>query len=379
MKIIFLCGSLEPGRDGVGDYVLRLAGELIKQKNQVVAIALNDRYTSIELIENKISNNIELKVIRLPAIWKTEQRFSRAQKCIQEFNPDWLSLQFVPFSFHNKGIIAGLDQHLLKLGDHTQWHIMFHELWVGINHSNSFKQYLLGQIQKIFIERLVKRLRPSCVTTSIPVYKKNISSLYVSILPLFGNIPILPIPSTIDTSESKKMSFTVVLFGSITGNLDELKSQINFVKIIASAKEKTVNMVFIGNGGPFKPDAVRISKEILGAGSVTELGQLSFSDVSASFLKADIGISRADYEMFGKSGSTLAMLEHGLPVLLRGQRPGDTSSLENDLFNYRQQIFFCKDDINQLPTKRLSNYTSLPTIASLFTQTLKQSAVNFNN
>lgn len=27
MTILFLCGSLEPGRDGVGDYTRRLAGD----------------------------------------------------------------------------------------------------------------------------------------------------------------------------------------------------------------------------------------------------------------------------------------------------------------------------------------------------------------
>ena len=27
MKIVFICGSLEPGRDGVGDYVWRLSSE----------------------------------------------------------------------------------------------------------------------------------------------------------------------------------------------------------------------------------------------------------------------------------------------------------------------------------------------------------------
>jgi Trk K+ transport system NAD-binding subunit len=43
MKIAFICGSLEPGRDGVGDYTRRLAGELVKQQHEVLVIAFNDR------------------------------------------------------------------------------------------------------------------------------------------------------------------------------------------------------------------------------------------------------------------------------------------------------------------------------------------------
>ena len=29
MKIVFICGCLEPGKDGVGDYTRRLSAELI--------------------------------------------------------------------------------------------------------------------------------------------------------------------------------------------------------------------------------------------------------------------------------------------------------------------------------------------------------------
>jgi hypothetical protein len=44
LKILFLCGSLEPGRDGVGDCVKNVAGELRIQGHQAAAIALNDGF-----------------------------------------------------------------------------------------------------------------------------------------------------------------------------------------------------------------------------------------------------------------------------------------------------------------------------------------------
>ena len=60
MKIIFLCGSLEPGRDGVGDYVLLLSGELVRQGHQASIIALNDVYLQEEYFGYKETNGISL-------------------------------------------------------------------------------------------------------------------------------------------------------------------------------------------------------------------------------------------------------------------------------------------------------------------------------
>ena len=48
MKIAFLCGSLEPGFDGVGDYVRMLASEVIVQGHQAVIVAINDTHLKKE-------------------------------------------------------------------------------------------------------------------------------------------------------------------------------------------------------------------------------------------------------------------------------------------------------------------------------------------
>ena len=45
MKIVFLCGSLEPGRDGVGDYTRMLAAEIIRKGHNAAIVALADKYS----------------------------------------------------------------------------------------------------------------------------------------------------------------------------------------------------------------------------------------------------------------------------------------------------------------------------------------------
>ena len=66
MKLIFICGSLEPGRDGVGDYTRRLAGELIRQGHQIAIIALNYKIIAMitkELQKFRISLVIALRTL----------------------------------------------------------------------------------------------------------------------------------------------------------------------------------------------------------------------------------------------------------------------------------------------------------------------------
>ena len=49
LKVLFICGGLHPGADGVGDYVRRLAAELICQGHLAGIIALNDAHTNLEI------------------------------------------------------------------------------------------------------------------------------------------------------------------------------------------------------------------------------------------------------------------------------------------------------------------------------------------
>lgn len=43
MKFLFICGSLEPGKNGVGDYTRRLAGECIRMGHDAMILALDER------------------------------------------------------------------------------------------------------------------------------------------------------------------------------------------------------------------------------------------------------------------------------------------------------------------------------------------------
>src|SRR5690606_15350702 len=171
MRITFICGSLEPGRDGVGDYTRRLAGELIRQGHQASIIALNDMYLGFDFEGIQYSDNINLPILRLPSIWPSEKRFRNAKKYIKKFDPDFLSLQFVIFSFNSKGLPFGLNKRLRILGNGKPWHIMFHELWVGMDTGSSFKLMIWGNLQRWLIKSLADTLQPTTVHTQTKLYQ----------------------------------------------------------------------------------------------------------------------------------------------------------------------------------------------------------------
>src|SRR5262245_16599032 len=150
MKILFITTSLNPGKDGVGDYTRDLANECARQGHVCAAVALNEQGLS-EITRSDISGMTEL---RFPTSIPWESRIAKAREFVEAFAPDWISFQFVCYGYHPKGILTGVSRGLLQLAAGRKVHVMFHELWIGDDIESSFKQRLLGKVQKFFVLRL---------------------------------------------------------------------------------------------------------------------------------------------------------------------------------------------------------------------------------
>jgi len=346
VKLIFLCGSLEPGKDGVGDYSRRLACELIRKSHEVAIIALNDRVSTSLYDGLQSSNGIEVPVLRLPASMDEKERFSYVGDYIRTFGPEWVSLQYVPFSFEKRGLPFSFGKHLKSLGSNIKWHFMFHELWVGLHGYSSFKLKMLGLMQKVIIKQMLAAINPESVTTSIGIYKKNLGWKEVNLIPLFSNIPVADMPQE---DMRNPDNLTAVHFGCFTGALEDYKRQVDFLTAIGEKTGKTVCLEIMGNGGHYKEKALDISRRAFGEENVIDRGFLPEEAISNHLLRADIGISRADYTLFGKSGSAMAMLEHGLPLLLRGERPKEDIIGNN--FRFKEQLVYPDDPSKEFAKK----------------------------
>ena len=317
MKIIFICGSLEPGRDGVGDYTRCLAGALVGQGHQVAAVALNDGYTSAKISGKQQCGNNAFSILRLPASWSASVRFSYAKDWIDMFDPEWLSLQYVPFSFHPKGLSLRLGKRLSKLGANRNWHLMFHELWVGMDVEAPTMQKWWGQLQRRLIQDLVISLKPVSMHTQTRLYQLQLAKLGVIAkhLPLFGNIP--RVNQTTRKYEGQYRAevteeVSLVAFAYLHPNapIEQLAKE---AAIYSRKRSVPVTLTLVGRSGK-EQERWEIAWRNAGL-KIKLLGEQPAEHVSEVLENATVGVCTTPMALIEKSGAAAAMHEHGLPVL----------------------------------------------------------------
>jgi hypothetical protein len=372
MKIVFLCGSLESGRDGVGDYVRRLAGELIRKGHQIAAVALNDEYLVDKFIGTQSLEGIELSVLRVPSVWPVKDRFEHAKSWIDKINPDLLSLQFVIFAFHPKGLPLNLSKLLSKLGGSRSWHIMFHELWVGMATNDTLKRSLLGEMQKVLIKTLIKRLRPKVIHTQCELFlgKLNQEGFFVKKLPLFSNIKVYSTNCTenynLIQSLDNELTFKFVLFGGLHPEA-KLLELISALKYFCKSRDKSFEFWYLGRNGEELSEHLRLLNQEKVAYKV--YGELDAKYISFLLSISSFGISTGSPEMIEKNGTVAAMLDHKLPVICIGRDLLIRNAFKVQMLNG----VFSLADVEQLLSERpdISSSRTLPEIAATFIDDLQ--------
>jgi hypothetical protein len=308
MKIILICGSLEVDRDGVGDYSRLLAGALINQGHKCALLSLNDRFVNSVQHEVQLVGDVNVSVLRIPR-GTLKHKVSYIQSWIKDFNPDWLSLQYVIFSYHNKGLPFNLSKKLLSISRDRRWHIMFHELWLGMAVQESVKLKLWGRIQKHLIKTLINRLKPKVINTQTQLYIIQLKKLgyQASCLPLFSNISKIE-----GVQKSNNGNVKLVVFGTI--HTDALIEE-----LAADAAEYSLRynvpvlLTFIGGCGHEQDNWVNAWKNV--KLDVEVMGKQPADIVSSVLQNSTIGISSTAVAVIEKSGAFAAMRTHELPVL----------------------------------------------------------------
>jgi hypothetical protein len=317
MTILFICGSLEPGADGVGDYTRRLAGEVIGLGHRASILALNDQFVSQDLEGFQEAEGEVIAIRRLPSICSEKKRYAVAKSYIDSTAPDWVSLQFVPFSFHQKGLPLYMVIHINQLIGKRKVHLMFHELWVGMEENASWKHKIWGTAQKILIHLLLKRLKPNVTPTQSTFYQRRLANMGFSaqLLPLFGNVPRIAgnNPGQImDKLNCREGKCTGVVFGSIRKNspIDQFADE---ASLISKKEGIEFKLIIVGRSGVEKDYWINTWRK---AGlEVQVLGEQPTAVISEVFENSSFGISTTPYPLIEKSGAVAAMREHGLPIL----------------------------------------------------------------
>lgn len=376
MNILFICGCLEPGKDGVGDYVRRLGAALINTGHAVIIIAINEeKFTGSSCEQFQIDNNTKVQVYRLSCTlnWKTRYLFSK--RIMKEFSPEIVSLQFVPYSFHNKGLPYFLPSWLKKLKQNKQiWHIMFHELWIADSRAHSIREWILRECQKVIIKNLLEVIEFQQINTSnyyaYSMLKRN--GYESGVLPIFSNFPKGSGKSYLSIQNRGKRIIGVFL-GSIQCNTYFIEKILQLAELIKKQLDKQLCIIHIGNNRNGKTQQLFHELSTIKNLEVHSLGFLGAADAANILASADFGLSNYPPELIHKSGSIASMLYNGLPVILLNSMANKAEVTSPGVYKF-ESISDIKGFINQ--NKDFASYYSVEQIVKKYEFQFQKSMQN---
>lgn len=333
MNILFLTGGLEPGQDGVGDYTRLLAGACNTMDHNVSIIAIND--SKLEGIREGEFDG--LKYLRISSAISWTQKWKLAAEFSRKHSPNWISLQFVPYAFGQRGIFKEFLQGVSKFTQGRNTHIKFHEIWIGQYPLAPLKEKLIGYMQKRLVKQLVRKLQPKKIhyTNAGSKIRLDQAGIHAEYLPIFSNIAVnassednwiisnlikegKPLP---DNRADRFIFFG--FFGSIHSNWPA-RQLLERLRMYTTAQSKRPAMLHAGILPRSRNRWREIQKNYSGDWLIHSFGKLSDKDVSNYIHGLSFGLTSTPWDLVGKSGAIAAMVEHGVPVIVNveGGSPG---------------------------------------------------------
>ena len=313
--LLFLCGSAEVGRDGVGDYTRRLAASLLRQGVKVEMIATHDLHEGGIVAERQTDQGTPVPVLRIPAGSSAGERHSAIHAKVDAFRPDWISLQFVPYSFADNGLPWQFVSSLRRLARRAKFEVMFHELWLRHRPATDFKGRLIGMLQRTIILRMLDSLQPEVVHTHIPINRTTLERRSVTVrpLPLFANIGRLE-GATAEGTQKDAGVYRVAFFSRMEAP-PPVQRELSEIARWCSEEGTPLEIALLGGGKAKVAAAAEHIRRVVPAARVLPVGFLSAEAVSAWLATCDLALSPIPRHSLGKSGTVAAFLEHGLPVI----------------------------------------------------------------
>ena len=313
--ILFLCGSAEPGRDGVGDYSRRLAAELIRRGIRATVVATHDAGAAAVRQEIQDDEGTSLEVVRIPAATPEVDRLNRLQTIVDRFAPQWISLQFVPWSYSRSGIPRSFARTLGRLRSDAPFEIMFHELWLRNRAAGDLKGRLTGILQRQVVLKLVRDLPAKIVHTHIPINRDELAGrgIPTRALPLFANIGVAAYPES-KVSPKPDGTYRVVFFSRLESP-PPVQDVLRAVSLWCHKTSLRLEIVLLGGGKAKVSAAAADIKRAVPDASVLAVGYLPADEISGWLSTCDLAISPIPRHSQGKSGTVAAFLEHHLPVI----------------------------------------------------------------
>jgi hypothetical protein len=321
VKIVFLCTSLAPGRDGVGDYVRQLAAACAELGHVCLLVALHDRHLSGSPTVVHRHNEV-----RLSSALPWTRRAAMLGELLRNFDPHWVSWQMVPYGFHPKGILPSGCFRLIDAAKPWQNHVMLHELWLGLAQTDRLRLRLVGALQRRQLLAFLRRLAPACLHTTNPAYQLALArhGWPAEVLSLFGNIPVMPVKPDLARVDLAQLAggalppeprWLGVIFGTIHPQWQP-DTTLAFLEAAAARADRPIALVALGRVGAHGTRLLTELQKSKSRIAVFSAGPQPPEKVSCFLQAMDFGIATHPWALIGKSGTAASMLEHGLPVLV---------------------------------------------------------------
>lgn len=319
--------SLQKGV-GPADANLLLAAELTRRGYRVSLCGLNDDGASQLRTEEADVDGMEIHALRIPKSLNWETRCKAFRGFLDEQQVSSAIIRFIPYSLNPKGIVWNAAQHLPKTLQAREVIWLMDEIWLDERTRNP-KHRLTGALQRFAILRLLRRSPRRRVYTNNHFNAKTLQRFGIDAEPLrlFGNIPVAPADNgewLYREFEKAGVPIAPANRGEwlILGNFGVFHSDWKPDAFFSALKDRArqhgtrVCMVGIGSLRSYEDHWRNVSDSWNEHFHFLHLGCRTEAEVSRFLQSVDFGLTSNPYYLVGKSGTCMAMLDHGLPILV---------------------------------------------------------------
>lgn len=321
-RVAWISASAAPGRDGVGDYNRRMLNALAEDTAPGTHVQLAWR-------DGGITSAVETSgLLRLPASWSLAEVVARGARFLDHHRIEALAWGLVPQAEAPRGMMSSelTEAHaILRRG--RRMVVFVHEPWCGTGRSDSLQDRLVGWMQRPGILHWLRRLAPERVFTSNPGYAAVLrhAGLSVAELPLCGNLPRTGVdrrfwPRALGATALAQTQRAHWLLAGVFGAVHPVwrpELALRRLADFAGQKGRRLAVVWFGHGSRAGERRwQQVSGALTSAAMCLRLGPLEPKPASELIEACDLGLPTIHFNLLGKSGTSAAFREHGVPQLV---------------------------------------------------------------
>jgi hypothetical protein len=327
MRIALIAGSAEPGRDGIGDHARFLAAELHRRGHTAWVLAINDSHVEEPGSSKSLVGETEVTALRIPAKTSSFRRFTLARAALDNAEAEAVLYDFSPTQYDKRGLIWPVARDMAQLAYGRKRAMLVHEYSLGSEQNAGLKRRLWGRAQGYGFRRFTRSINGLRIATTNALYARLLErdGYSASIVPLYGNIPVLPPPAEnwcharlreagIEPMGTRGF-YCAGFFGGLYGGA-ELAPAMAMLLDAAKAADGRLAILSVGYLGATEALWREWQGKFADEAVFLALGQRAADEVSAYIHGLDLGLNTVSQVLAGKSGSLAAFLDHGLPTLM---------------------------------------------------------------